>query len=93
MDCIVHEITKSGTRRSDFHFSFTQYLLTAYNVTDMRGESRIKKTAILMEIGSQKYSGGGRKIIDINKCMLDGDECFGEKSKNVWGSEGVVSKE
>lgn len=45
-----------------------------------------------MEIGSQKYSNGGRKITDINKCMLDGDECFGEKSKNVWGSEGVVLK-
>ena len=45
-----------------------------------------------MEIGSQKYSNGGRKITDINKCMLDADECFGEKSKNVWGSEGVVSK-
>ena len=92
VDCIVHGITKSLTCQSDFHFSFTQYLLTAYNVTDKGGKSWIKKTAILMEIGSQKYSNGGRKITDINKCMLDADECFREKSKNVWGSEGVVSK-
>ena len=39
LDCIVHGTTKSQTRQSDFHFSFTQYLLTAYNVTDKGGKS------------------------------------------------------
>ena len=50
MDCIVHGITKSQTQWSDFHFSFAQYLLTAYNVTDKGGKVMNKKTAFLMEI-------------------------------------------